>query len=63
VILLDFLAALDTIQENRHNRRWSWGRMDTVKTRLHRARLRLRQALADYFAEQKPTAAGRTGHG
>ena len=37
--------------------------VDTVKTRLHRARLRLRQALADYFAEQKPTAAGRTGHG
>ena len=23
--------------------------VDTVKTRLHRARLRLRQALADYF--------------
>ena len=37
--------------------------VDTVKTRLHRARLRLRQALADYFAEQKHTTTGRTGHG
>jgi len=34
-----------------------------VKTRLHRARLGLRQALADYFGERQRTAAGRTGHG
>jgi len=37
--------------------------VDTVKTRLHRARLGLRQALADYFGERQRTAAGRTGHG
>ncbi len=56
MILLDFLAALDTIQENRHNRRWSWGRMDTVQTRLHRAHLGLWQALADYVVERRRTA-------
>ncbi len=37
--------------------------VDTVKTRLHRARLRLRQALADYFVERRRTASGRMGHG
>lgn len=30
--------------------------VDTVKTRLHRARLWLRQALADYFVERRRTA-------
>jgi RNA polymerase sigma-70 factor (ECF subfamily) len=30
--------------------------VDTVKTRLHRARLMLRQALADYFVERRRTA-------
>lgn len=29
--------------------------VDTVKTRLHRARLMLRQALADYFVERRRT--------
>ena len=56
VIPLDLLDALDTIQENRPTRRWSRVRMDTVKTRLHRARLGLRQALADYFVERRRTA-------
>ncbi len=37
--------------------------VDTVKTRLHRARLGLRQALADYFVERRRTASGRMGHG
>jgi len=37
--------------------------VDTVKTRLHRARLGLRQALADYCVGRRRTAAGRTGHG
>jgi RNA polymerase sigma-70 factor (ECF subfamily) len=31
-------------------------RVDTVKTRLHRARLWLRRALADYFEERRRTA-------
>lgn len=31
-------------------------RVDTVKTRLHRARLWLRQAMADYFVERRRTA-------
>jgi len=30
-------------------------RVDTAKTRLHRARLMLRQALADYFVERRHT--------
>jgi DNA-directed RNA polymerase specialized sigma24 family protein len=30
--------------------------MDTVKTRLHRARLGLRRTLADYFVERRRTA-------
>ena len=56
MIPLDLLDALDTIQENRPNRRWSRVRVDTVKTRLHRARLGLRQALADSFVERRRTA-------
>jgi hypothetical protein len=56
VIPLDLLDALDTIQENRHNRRWSRVSMDTVKTRLHRTRLGLRRTLADYFVERRRTA-------